>query len=489
MIKFSIVTVCLNSEKTLEYTLNSVLTQSYKNIEHILVDGGSEDRTQNIINKYPNTKKIFIRKQTKLYQAINCGIQAATGQVIGILNSDDIYESPFIIEKIAKKFISTSNSIVFGNVIYFKNNFKNISREYRGNKFVRKNLINGITPPHPATFIKKEVYDKYGLYDENYNIAGDYEFFLRTIYINKLEFSYLDLNITRMKSGGVSGKNLYSYVISTFEIAKALKYHEVFQNYLSIILRFPIKTLQFYFINKKKINKKFKILLHKKYNLFRIYDFKIIQNFKNFNFNKNFILSALNLAYLGFYAKNNITNRNDLYHWPDGIYSKSILKKIKKIPGRNLFKFFKIIKYKEIIILGEANIRSINYCKKNFTTNVSQVNLPYGNIDIILKKINNFKTHKNQLILITLPTPKQEQLAFEISKNNKNFKIICIGGSLAIASGVERAVPKIFYSYEFLWRLRYDTLRRVKRLLNTFFSFYIKKFLTNKLDNLRIEII
>ena len=157
MIKFSIVTVCLNSEKTLEHTLNSVLTQSYKNIEHILVDGGSEDRTQNIINKYPNTKKIFIRKKTKLYQAINCGIQAATGQVIGILNSDDIYESPFIIEKIVKKFISTNNSIVFGNVIYFKKNFKNISREYSGNKFVRNDLINGITPPHPATFVKKEI--------------------------------------------------------------------------------------------------------------------------------------------------------------------------------------------------------------------------------------------------------------------------------------------------------------------------------------------
>ena len=489
MIKFSIVTACLNSEKTIEYALNSVLTQSYKNIEHILVDGGSKDRTQNIINKYPNTKKIFISKKTKLYQAINCGIQAATGQVIGILNSDDIYETPFVIEKIAKHFISTKNLIVFGNVLYFKNNFENITREYSGIKFVKNDLLKGITPPHPATFFKKEVYDKYGLYDESYKIAGDYEYFLRTIYKNNLEYSYLDLNVTRMKTGGVSGKNLYSYIISTAEIVKALKNNKLFKSYLNIFLRFPIKFRQFYFINKKKFNKRFKISLHKKYNLFKSYDFKIIQNFEKFNFKKNFILSALNLAYLGYYAKNNLTYRDDLYHWPDGIYSKSILKTVKKIPGRNLFNFFKKIKFKEIIILGEANIKSINFCKKNFTKNVSQVKLPYGNIDIILKKINNFKIHKNQLILITLPTPKQEQLAFEISKNSKNYKIICIGGSLAIASGVEKAVPKIFYSYEFLWRLRYDTLRRIKRLLNTFFYFYIKKFTTQKLDNLKIEVI
>ena len=104
------------------------------------------------------------------------------------------------------------------------------------------------------------------------------------------------------------------------------------------------------------------------------------------------------------------------------------------------------------------------------------------------KEYNKFlkSTH---MAKITLPTPKQEQLAFEISKNSKNYKIICIGGSLAIASGVEKAVPKIFYSYEFLWRLRYDTLRRIKRLLNTFFYFYIKKFTTQKLDNLKIEVI
>ena len=130
MIKCSIITVCLNSEKTLEYTLNSVLTQSYKNIEHILVDGGSKDRSVNIIEKYPKTKKIVIQKKTNLYEAINCGIQAATGEIIGILNSDDIYESPVIIEKIVKKFISTNNSIVFGNVIYFKKNFKVYHKNY-----------------------------------------------------------------------------------------------------------------------------------------------------------------------------------------------------------------------------------------------------------------------------------------------------------------------------------------------------------------------
>jgi glycosyltransferase involved in cell wall biosynthesis len=489
MIKCSIITACLNSEKTLQYTLNSVLKQNYKNIEHILVDGGSKDRTVNIIRKYPKTKKKFIQKKTNLYEAINCGIQAATGEIIGILNSDDIYESPLIIEKIIKHFILTKKLIVFGNVTYFRNNFKNISREYRGDKFIKNDLLNGMTPPHTATFFKKEIYDNYGLYNPNFKIAGDYDFFLRIIYLNNISYSYLNLNVVRMKVGGISSKNLYSYLVSTIEIANSLKSHKLFTDYLNIILRFPLKFKQFYFFNKKKINQKFKFTLHKKYNLFKICDFKIISNFKNFNFKKNFILSAMNLSYLGFYAQNNIVYIDNLYHWPDGLYAKFIFKNIKKVPGRNLFKIFKKEKYKKVTILGEANAKAINYCKGIFTENIRHLKLPFGNINLIVKKIKNFTTNKNELILITLPTPKQEQLAFEIAKKNKNYKIICIGGSLAIASGVEKAVPKILNSYEFIWRLRYDTVRRIRRLFSTFFNFYIKRYTTQKIDNLKIEVI
>ena len=188
MIKISIITVTLNSEKTIRDTLNSISSQTYKNIEHIIVDGGSNDETLKILKRYPNkNKKIYSYKNSGIYKAINHGIKKSNGDFITILNSDDFYQSNNTITEVIKVINKNKNAkIFFGNVVYFKElQYYNIKRYYSGNNFNRLQMHYGIMPPHPGSFIKKEVYLTNALYNENFKIASDFEFFLRTIYIKK----------------------------------------------------------------------------------------------------------------------------------------------------------------------------------------------------------------------------------------------------------------------------------------------------------------
>ena len=155
--------------------------------------------------------------------------------------------------------------------------------------------------------------------------------------------------------------------------------------------------------------------------------------------------------------------------------------KLKKKPGRDLLRQLKIPKnIKNILIIGNISDRSKKYLQERFKLKILNVKLPYGTIKVLKKK--KIKIPSNTLTFITLPTPKQEQIAFNLSKFNKNYQIICIGASLAIVSGEEKEVPNILKSYEFLWRLRTDTVRRLIRLIETIFYYskgiiYLKKYI------------
>ena len=224
--KLTIVTVCFNSEKTITDTINSVNSQTYKNIEHIFVDGGSKDNTLRIINKNPNPKKkILIKKNSSIYEAMNIGIKNASGSVIQILNSDDILHSNQVIEKTILKIKKNPKHDVFlGNVIFFSlNNFYKIKRHFKSHKRRIKNMFYGDMPPHPASFVRKQVYDKHGVYDTNFKIASDYDFFLRILTINKVKYKILSHDVVRMRTGGTSDKYIKSYLITTKEILNSLK--------------------------------------------------------------------------------------------------------------------------------------------------------------------------------------------------------------------------------------------------------------------------
>ena len=176
--KFSIVTVSFNSEKTIEETIQSVISQTYKNYEYILVDGGSFDNTLKIVNKYSNYfSKIISEKDFGIYDAINKGIKQASGDVISILHSNDIFFNNQTLSNVYKYFsINQKLNILLGAVSYKKDfNKKKISRYYSA-KFFRPWMLRfGISPPHPSSFIKREIYKKYGFYEDSYQIAGDFD--------------------------------------------------------------------------------------------------------------------------------------------------------------------------------------------------------------------------------------------------------------------------------------------------------------------------
>tara|TARA_B100000902_G_scaffold397443_1_gene461253 strand:+ start:931 stop:2409 length:1479 start_codon:yes stop_codon:yes gene_type:complete len=473
--KLSIITVCFNSEKTISDTINSVNSQTYKNIEHIFVDGGSTDKTLTLIKNNPNKKKkVLVRKKSSIYKAMNEGIKEASGSVIQILNSDDVFYSNTTIEKVISEINKNPNfDLYLGNVVYFSlNNFYKVKRYFVANKNKIFNLIYGEMPPHPASFIKKDVYKKLGLYDTRFKIASDFDYFFRTIVVHKKKFKILNQDIIKMREGGASDKYIKSYIVTTKEIINSIKKYSYKVNKTKIILRAFNKIQELFLFNERKINKNFELFKFdfdkKKY---ENNSFSIFRSIKLLNFKKNFILSGMNLAFLGYFSKNSVYPHKDLYHWPDGIFTKRVID-INKIPGRKILDKIKIPKkIKTINIIGNISIRSKKFIRKKFNKKIIHTPLPYAPMSE-LKKLN-IELKPNELTFITLPTPKQEQLAFLLAKKNKIFKIICIGGSIAIASGEEKPVPNFLSNYEFLWRLKNDFMRRSFRLIESLYYFAI----------------
>ncbi len=488
--KISIITVTLNSEGTLKDTLNSILSQNYKNYEHIIVDGGSTDNTLKILKNYPNkNKKIFIKKNCGIYKSINYAIKRSTGKFICILNSDDIFHSNDTIKNLVKEILKSKKiDIFFGNVAYFNGfNYYKINRYYSSKNFREWKMKFGLMPPHPASLIKKDIYLKYGKYAENFKIAADFELFLRFLFIHKIKYKILNQIVVRMRSGGISGKNIYSYWISTTEILKSFKMNNLNTNLLLIIMRIPAKINQLFFFSSRKINKAFRlfdiIFDHDYYNET---SFKIYKKIKHIP-KGNFILSGMNLAFLGYFANNEVYPNKFLYHWPDGIWTKNLIN-INKIPGRELIEKIKLGKdINKILILGNMSQNSKKFLENKFKIKIHHQNLPFGNINKIIK--TKIKLLKNSLTLITLPTPKQEKLAYHLMKTNKDFKIICIGASVAIASGDEKPVPARLKNYEFLWRLKTDFFRRLKRILETLYYYFKGKYLFGVYNKIRFIIL
>lgn len=213
----------------------------------------------------------------------------------------------------------------------------------------------------------------------------------------------------------------------------------------------------------------------------------LIKNFNNHFHSQNFNLCALNLAFLSYLLSKKIGLKKNLYLWNDGLFGK-IFSKQNKIPGSQLLSFFYKYKYKQILVIGNCNKNDKKYLRKKFKTKIIVKKIPYIEIGK-LKKINIF-LKKNTLTLITLPTPKQEILATKLVSINKNYKIICIGGGLAIASGTIKRCPHFLnvLGLEFLWRLKTDTLRRMSRLISNILTFFFHFLFTNEFSKYSIII-
>jgi glycosyltransferase involved in cell wall biosynthesis len=246
-LKLSIITVCFNSASTIRDTIESVLSQDYGDIEYIVVDGGSKDGTQAIVESYGERISRFVSEPDKgLYDAMNKGVAMATGAVIGILNSDDFYESTTSLSSVAKAFERRPESdAVFGDVVFVNPaDLHTVTRFYRANRFAPWKLRFGWMPPHPATFIRKSAYDIVGQYSLKYRISADYEFFVRLFKVHALKYSYLDQVLVRMRSGGASTAGLRSSLKLNLEIVDACRTNGLYTNILMLLFKLPFKLYE-----------------------------------------------------------------------------------------------------------------------------------------------------------------------------------------------------------------------------------------------------
>lgn len=208
--KVSIITVVYNGAQTIRDCLESVRNQSYPRVEHIVKDGGSTDGTLHIIEEYKSyLAKVVSEPDNGIYDGMNKGLRLATGDVIGILNADDIYAGPDVLSKVVKTFSEKKVDSCYGDLVYVDGKDTNrVVRYWRSGDFVPRKFYWGWMPPHPTFFVRREVFDKYGLFNLALGTAADYELMLRFLLKHRITSAYLPEIIVKMRSGGASNASL-----------------------------------------------------------------------------------------------------------------------------------------------------------------------------------------------------------------------------------------------------------------------------------------
>jgi glycosyltransferase involved in cell wall biosynthesis len=247
--KISIITVVYNNEKTIKDAIQSVLGQTYKNIEYVIIDGKSKDNTVNLINEYQEKLGYFISEiDNGLYDAMNKGILACTGDVIGILNSDDLYQDLDVINDVMEQFNKDPElDILYGDLVYVKSeDTAKVVRNWKSKAYYNRFFENANVPPHPALFVRNKVYKEAGLFDLDYKIAADYEFMLRIFRNNKFNSKYLNRLMVRMRLGGASNAGFSSIIKQNKEVLNAWKKNNLKCPFYLMPLRVLKKANQFF---------------------------------------------------------------------------------------------------------------------------------------------------------------------------------------------------------------------------------------------------
>ncbi len=221
--KISIVTVVYNGERFIADALKSVQDQSHSDIEHIVIDGASTDGTRSIIDSFSDRIALVISERDNgLYDAMNKGIANATGDIIGLLNSDDIYAAPDILSRVAKAFADNRVEAVYGNLNYVKaDDTDQVVRYWRSGPMYERFFEDGNVPPHPTLFLRRELYERFGDFDTDLHIAADYELMLRLFRKHSVPTHFINMVMVKMRLGGSSNKNLANIVRGNREIRQA----------------------------------------------------------------------------------------------------------------------------------------------------------------------------------------------------------------------------------------------------------------------------
>ncbi len=247
--KISIITVAYNSGKTIEDTIKSVINQNYQGIEYIIIDGGSTDNTLEIVEQYKSSIALVVSEKDKgIYDAMNKGVAVATGDIIGILNSDDFYVDTDVIGKVVHTFTPEIDG-VYGDLVYVDPIDTNkVTRTWLSGEYNQGAFFKGWMPPHPTFFVRREVYQKYGAYSLALKSAADYEFMLRVVHKNRIRLVYLNEIIVRMRAGGASNASLKNRLKANQEDRLAWKMNELKPKMFTLI-RKPLSKI-FQFLNK-----------------------------------------------------------------------------------------------------------------------------------------------------------------------------------------------------------------------------------------------
>jgi glycosyltransferase involved in cell wall biosynthesis len=245
--KISLITVSFNSEETIEETILSVLSQKDVDIEYIIIDGGSKDATQDIIQKYRSKVDVFLsEKDEGIYDAMNKGIGLASGDVIGILNSDDVFASTSILADVSKAFSNDSIDALYGDLLYVdRYDLSIIKRTWVSGSYKEGAFKKGWMPPHPTFYVRRSVYEQFGLFNLSLSSAADYEIMLRFIHKHRIKLAYLPVVMVKMRQGGLSNSSLKNRIKANREDKRAWEINGLKPGPFTFILKPVSKLKQF----------------------------------------------------------------------------------------------------------------------------------------------------------------------------------------------------------------------------------------------------
>ena len=242
--KISVITASYNRINTINSSIESLKEQSYSNIEQVFVDGGSVDGTVDLIKQVLTDHDKFITEPDNgIYDALNKGIEMSTGEVVGLLHSDDFFADQNVLADIAELFLDEEVDLVYGDLSYVSGDSCRVVRRWESGAFDKKRLKYGWMPPHPTVFIRKSVFEKIGVYDASYRIAADYDFLLRCLQAD-LVIRYIPRNLVNMRVGGASNANLANLIKKSKEDLKSIRRNRV-GGWLTLLYKNLSKIIQF----------------------------------------------------------------------------------------------------------------------------------------------------------------------------------------------------------------------------------------------------
>lgn len=245
--KISVITVCFNNGLTIADTIHSIACQTYTDVEHIVVDGASTDTTLEVLGRLRcHLAKFVSEPDGGIYDAMNKGIRLASGDVICFLNADDVYANSDVLAKVVKCIHENDLDAAFGDIEFFHgDNPSKVVRRYRSANFRPERIAWGWMPAHPSLFVRRNVFDQYGIFRTDYKIAGDFEFVARLFHKGKVKYHYLPEVLVRMRTGGISTGGWRNTLLLNREVLRACHENGIKTNLFKILSKYPAKALEF----------------------------------------------------------------------------------------------------------------------------------------------------------------------------------------------------------------------------------------------------